>query len=104
MRVYVRSCIIVKKTHLQHDSLESGLGHVSVGGDAGLLGHHLLGFGVSLPFKDVVDAHVHERSHVEVAEGRAKDGRVFEEESRARGICNRVLLMCQCKLKTTIFI
>ena len=73
-------------SYLNHDSSESGLGHVGGDGGAGLLAHHLCESGVVLPLKDVVDAHVHVRSHVEVAEGGAESRVVVEEEVGAGGV------------------
>merc|ERR1719193_1585844 len=65
---------------LQHDSSELSFGDVGGGGGARFLEHHVGGVGVVLPFEDVVDAHVHEGRGIEVAEGRAEDGGVGDEQ------------------------
>jgi len=57
---------------LQHDAFNFGLFHVGGGGCASLLLHGW--FALRLDLKDVVDAHVHEGSRVEIAEGGAESG------------------------------
>jgi len=71
---------------LQHDSSQLSFGDVGSDGSASFLEHHLGGFGVVLPFKDVVDAHVHEGCGIDVAEGRAEDGRVGDEQISTGGV------------------
>jgi len=63
---------------LQHDSFKLSLLHVGGGGSASLLLHGC--FALSLDLENVVDAHVHEGSRVQIAEGRAESGGVVEEE------------------------
>ena len=72
--------------YLQDDSSDLGLFHVRGDGGASLLVHHLLSLGMVLPFEEVVDAHVHEGSRVNVAECGAKSRSVLQEEGSANSV------------------